>query len=225
MATLTELEGIVAKIGVSMSELAEGQKKTDARLDRFVTEVSESQKETQRVMRETFDDLHRMGAETDKRIKKLTTEIGGVGRSLGTTIELVVLPGLRKKMNEFGHNFTTASPGKKFFPKYSISDDDNFAEIDLFLENGVEVMAIEVKTRVWVDDVEKFMDRLRLIRENEVDAGIVGKTIIAGIAGMVFKDDARKLAVEKGLYIIDVIEDCDNNKIDVKKPQGKMGTW
>jgi len=233
MATsIAELREIVARNSVLMGEVAESHKKTEAAIEKLANQLAEGQKkaeldlqETRRVMRETFDDLHKKGEETDRRINRLTDEIGGVGRSLGKTVELVVLPGLRKRMNELGHDFTTASPGKKFFPKGSMDDDDNFAEIDLFLENGKEVLAVEVKTRFRDRDVAKFVNRLKLIRENEVEAGVVGKTIIAAAAGMAFNDDARELAIENGFYIIDVIEDCDNDRIEVKEPEGRIGTW
>jgi len=40
-------------------------------------------------------------------------------------------------MNEYGYNFTTLGPNKEF---YLGKGGRRFAEVDLFLENGAEVM-------------------------------------------------------------------------------------
>jgi len=73
--------------------------------------------------------------------------------------------------------------------------------------------------------VANFLNRLKLIRENETEAGIVGRTIIAAAAGMAFNDDARELTAENGFYIVDVIEDYYNDKIEASPPKGEAGKW
>jgi len=51
---------------------------------------------------------------------------------------------------------------------------------------------------------------------------LTGKTMYAAIGGLHFTDDARQLATESGMYLIDIDE--DNEKINVVPPE-KARKW
>jgi hypothetical protein len=154
-----------------------------------------------------------------KRSDKLDRQLGYLGRSLGDVVELVVVPGMRKKMNSLGHKFTRIGPNTIFD-----KNDKTLTEVDLLLENGEESMAVEIKTDLSVKWVEKHLKRLKLLRKNENITGLKGKVLYAAVAGISIDKDARKLALENGMYVIDLIENED--RLEVTEPEdGKVGKW
>jgi hypothetical protein len=52
--------------------------------------------------------------------------------------------------------------------------------------------------------------------------GMTGKTMYAAVAGISFDAEARELAANNGMYLIDINEDTE--RIDVTQPD-KVGTW
>jgi len=272
MATITELEGIVAKISV---ELAESHKKTDASLAESRKEVSDAlkslaeyQKETERILWETNNEfkknmektvermderndefkknmektVERMDERNDefkknmdktvermdernndfkknmeKTLERMGENVGRVNERLGEIVELIVLPGLQDRMNDRGHNFTKSSPRVKYR-----KDGKDLAEIDLLLENGDEVMAVEAKARFKPGEMKNFVKKLELLRKEEKITGTTGKTIYAAAAAIRFDIDALKTAKKNGIYLVE-IDDTDKTKLI--PPEGKDGTW
>jgi hypothetical protein len=86
--TIAELNEIVAKIGITMNGLAEDQRKTELVLQ----DLARSGEETRRTLQETL----RVQQET---MENLSGNIGGINRRIGKIVELVILPGLMKKIN------------------------------------------------------------------------------------------------------------------------------
>jgi hypothetical protein len=183
------LEDIVAQIGVSMKELTEQQKKTERAVELLTKDVD-----------------------------RVTKNMGGLNNSVGEIVEMIVIPGVKEKMNAYNHNFTMASPGKE----YSDVDGSTLTEVDLLLENCDEVMVVEVKTQVSVKWVNRHLTRLKLLREKERITGMTGKTIYAAVAGIGFDEEARALTVENGMYLIEIEEEKERIKII---PPVKVGTW
>jgi hypothetical protein len=201
----TELS--VQKTQAGLQELKEDLKKTQASL----RETQASLRETQAALRETL-------ASVRESMKELSGNVSGVNRRLGEVVEMIVLPSLMKKMNALGHNFTMSSPRKRFS-----RDGEQLAEIDLFLENGGEAMAVEAKARFKLGDVNVFLGRLELLRENEDITGTAGKAIFAAAAAVGFDRAARELASEKGMYLVEI--DDDNDSVRVVPPEGAAGRW
>jgi predicted RecB family endonuclease len=112
-----------------------------------------------------------------------------------------------------------SSPRKKFSKNGQL-----LAEIDLFLENGDEVMAVEAKARFKLGEMNQFLRHVQLLRKNENITGVAGKTIYVAAAAIGFDPQARKRAEELGMYIIDI--DQDNENIEVTPPpKEKIGKW
>jgi len=193
MTSMATLEDIVAQLGVTM---VESQKKWE---------------ETRKEMAETHK-------ETERLMQRLEKNMGGLNNSIGEIVEMIVIPGVKEKMNAFGYTFTMASPGKE----YSNTDGSTLTEVDLLLENCDEVMVVEVKTQVSKKWVERHLKRLEILRQKERITGMTGKTMYAAIAGIGFDAEARELAANNGMYLIDINEDTE--RVDVTPPD-KVGTW
>jgi hypothetical protein len=234
MTTMVMLEDIVAQLGVTMKELAEAHKETERSMVRIREEtaraMAKSHKEMERSMAKSREETERAMVKIREETERVLTAkinglnktvdkwIGYTGHSIGHIVELVLIPGIKKKMNECGHDFDTLAPRKLYYRK----DGNLFTEIDLFLENGEEVMAVEVKTQLSVSAVEHHLKRLQLLRKHESEK-LNDKTILAAVAGLSIDEDAREMALRLGMYVIEMVEDTKN--ITVIKPMGGLGKW
>jgi hypothetical protein len=172
---------------------------------------------------ETEKALAASRAETERVIKDLSAGvdkwIGRFGNKIGDMVEMILIPGVKKKLNEFGHDFNSLSPRKQYFNKRG----QIVAEVDLLLENGEEVMLVEVKTRFTLEDVKNHVRRLERLREHEAEFKIKDKVLFAAIAGLGIDSDAWEMASNLGMYIIEMVESDSN--VNIIKPAGKLGTW
>jgi len=192
--------------------------------------MAKSREEAERSMAKSREEMERSMAKSSEKTERILTAkinglndtvdkwIGYTGHSIGHIVELVLIPGIKKKMNECGHDFDTLAPRKLYYRK----DGNIFTEIDLFLENGEEVMAVEVKTQLSVSAVEHHLRRLQLLRKHESEK-LNDKTILAAVAGLSIDEDAREMASRLGMYVIEMVEDTKN--ITVIKPVGGLGKW
>ncbi|MCL2219539.1 MAG: hypothetical protein FWC23_05945 [Chitinispirillia bacterium] len=223
--SISEIEKILDRIGLSMEEsdkrradmervLAESRAETERVLAESRTETERAMKELAEAQQITEHSITRMSEKVDR----VTGNVGGLNRSIGEIVQIIVIPGIISKMNALGHDFTMASIEKEYYKV----EGRNLLEVDLLLENCQEVMAIEVKTSVTVNKIEHHLGRLKLLRKNEKNTGMAGKTMYAAIGGLRFTDDARQFARECGMYLIDIDE--DDEKIDVVSPE-TVGKW
>jgi hypothetical protein len=178
---------------------------TDRRLDKLMAEVSEKQRETVEQMKETD---RRM----DKRQKELDKRMGYLDNRFGELAEHLVAPGIEKRFNELGYHFAKASTSCRF----KIKENGRVkAEIDILLENGDTVMAVEVKAKPNKDDLEddlKKMEILRDYRRKNNDK----KKIQAAMAGAIFGESLKRDIIKAGFFVIE--QAGDTMRIDV--PEG-----
>lgn len=167
---------------------------------------------------ERIDRMHKQFAIADERFERIQRLTGSFKRNLGEIIEFVMMPKLRAEINKCGHEFYVISPNKRFEKK----DGGDLAEIDLFLENGDEVMAIEIKSNCKAKDIKEHAERLVKLRKNENITGLKGKVMYAAVAVVSIKDSVRDLALKHGMYVITVREEED--RVDVITPKTR-GTW
>ena len=145
-----------------LREAAESRKETDQVLKRLGQETDRRTQETDRQMQETDRQMQetdrRMQAtdrqmqETDLRLRKLDELFNG---QWGKLMESLVEGDLVKLLNQRGiavdHTITNA---KKNYG-------ERRWEFDILAVNGEEVVVVEVKTTLKVDDVDYFLERLQ----------------------------------------------------------------
>jgi hypothetical protein len=207
--SISEIEKILNRIGLSMEESNKAWRESRAETERV---LAESRAETERVMRN-------LAATQEKTSADLDRWVGRIGNDIGYIVEVVLLPGIRQKMCEFGHNFNKISARHRYYRK----DNSCLTEVDVLLENCNETMAVEVKTGLTVSAVQGQLVRLKKLRDNEADTNLVGKTLYSAIAGLHIDEDAREMALNHGMYLIEMYE--DKKLISVIKPKTKLGTW
>jgi hypothetical protein len=222
--TYEQLQRVLTKAVTTIERTERAQERLTLAQQEAQRTLQEMQQETQRAQQKTelgLQELKSAQQETERSMEKAFKMIGGIGKSIGDVVELVVLPGLKKKMNKYGHNFTAIS-GNKFFYK---KNGNVLTEVDLFLENGDEVMIVEAKTGYNKGEISWLLNRAALLRKHEAITGIAGKTMYLAAAGMSFDADTRKTADEKGIYLIKLNDYYDNDKIEITPPKGKVGKW
>lgn len=188
-----------------------------AGLGRSMAESDKRREEVERVLAESR-------AETEKVIKSLAGEIdkwvGRFGNNLGYLVEVILVPGIRQKMNDFGHNFSRLSARQVYYRENGTP----LVEVDLLLGNGVEAMAVEVKTELSIKSVQDFIEKkLNRMRKYEERTELKGKTLYSAVAGLHIESDARELALNSGIYVVEMYE--DKKFISVVKPTVELGKW
>ena len=188
-----------------------------------LADYKESLKETERLMREAFREAAERQKEiaerqkktdeqmkkTDQQMKETDRRIGELGNRFGELAEHLVAPGIAEKFNALGYHFDAISPGGQ---EIRNSEGKVIAEVDILLENSDCIMAVEVKTRPRIKDIEHHIKRLEILREHRNKHNDTRK-IYGAIAGAVFGSEEKQAAIEAGFYVLE--QTGDTMKMDI----------
>jgi hypothetical protein len=173
--------------------------------DRIVKETALRQAETDRQMQET----DRKMQETDRKISKL-------GSRLGDLVEEIFFPNIMEKFNTLGYNFGNVATNVRYKEQGQV-----IAEVDIRLEDGDEVLIVEVKTTLSHKDVLDHlqrMERLRLYADAHKDK----RKLLGAVAGAIAPEKVKTFAIESGLFVLEQTGDT----IRIIIPQGfKPREW
>jgi hypothetical protein len=173
--------------------------------------------ETEQLITKMSREADERSREADERIKKTerivkqnSRQMGGLHRSFGEMAEHLVAPGIVKRFNELlkYHFIETASKGQKIL-------DGNgriLTEIDILLENGEYVIAVEVKARPEIEDIDHHIKRLQILRESRKRRKDE-RVILGAIAGAIFEDEVKEAVQKAGFYAI--VQSGDTMKIEM----------
>ncbi|MDR1390017.1 MAG: hypothetical protein LBJ31_08580 [Treponema sp.] len=152
----------------------------------------------------TIEETGRQMKETDRRLGELTNRFGDM-------VEYMVMPNLVTKFEELGFTFTRAN-------RTEIKDREHniFMEVDALLENGDKVMAVEIKTKPAVDDINDHVERMKKLRIY-ADLHNDKRAYLGAVAGVVFSESEKVYALKKGFYVIEPSGDT----FSITKPEGK----
>jgi hypothetical protein len=149
-------------------------------------------------------------AKTTKRI------VDDLGNKFGDEAEYTLIPGLPEKFKQFGFDFGAISRNRK------VNNDkhDIHAEVDAFLENGTQAMAVEVKAKLQKADVDDHVRRMEKLRKY---ADLFGdrREFFGALAATVVHDKTRDYALEKGFYVIEP----SGEDVKVTKPDSAPRVW
>ena len=170
----------------------------------ILRELAQSQKETDRKFQETdkkfqdtdkkFQDTDKQFKETDRKIKEVTGNIGKLGNRLGEFIEDAVRPAVVRLFRQQGIDV------HEVHPNVISQRAGEGVEIDVLVVNDVEIVAIECKSKLSVDDVNEHVERLAKIKR--LLPSYADKRVLGAVAAMVIEDSVAQYAYRKGLYVI-----------------------
>ncbi len=174
-----------------LGELTEAQKETERLL-------REQSSETERLLREQSSETERLmreqARETDRQIQRVNQQIGKLGNRLGEFVEWQVRPAAVRLFQERGIAVHELSK------EVSVKRGDEGLEIDLLVINSTEAVLIEVKSKLTQADVDEHLERLgkfkRLMpRYQDVRA-------MGAVAAMVVPEDIARYAYRQGLFVL-----------------------
>jgi hypothetical protein len=157
----------------------------------------------------SFEDIERLNRETDRRLaeqmeasraefdrrlKELGKQIGGLGNRLGEFVEGMVRPGLVRLFRERGIDLNLT------IRDLSARRDGEAAQIDLMAIDDTDAVAVEVKSRLRVEDVDDHLRRMEKFRR--LFPRFADLRVMAAVAGMVIDDEAVTHAEANGVFVI-----------------------
>ena len=184
-----------------LRELAESRKETELMLretDRILRESSQETdrrfQETDRILREASQETDRKFQETDRKIKEVNLQLGKLGNRLGDFIEEAVRPSAVRLFRERGIDV------HEVHQKIDAQRGNEGVEVDLLVVNDTDVIAIECKSNLSVDDVKDHLERLSKIKR--MLPTYADKRIMGAVAAMVIPDAVALYAYRHGLFVI-----------------------
>ncbi|MCL2762018.1 MAG: hypothetical protein FWD36_02270 [Treponema sp.] len=158
-------------------------------------EYEERQKEAEERQKE-YDERQK---KLDKKFDDLNQQMGGLHNSFGELAEHLVAPGIAEKFNEMGCHFDGIASGG-----YEILDDQKkvIAEVDILLENGDCIMAVEVKSKLKEKDIEHHEKRLQILRDHRNKKRDTRK-IYGAIACAIWSAGEKQAAIDAGFYVLE----------------------
>jgi hypothetical protein len=158
-------------------------------------EDRERQKETDRSLKEVAE----RQKVTDRIVRRNGKQMGELHNRFGELAEHLVAPGIAKRFNELGYHFDRIAPGGL---KILDQEGNVRTEIDLMLENGGHIIAVEVKTKPALKDIDHHIKRLQILREDR-DKWRDNRKILGAIAGAIFPTELKEAVLEAGLYVLE----------------------
>lgn len=193
-----ELKAGFAEVLASLKESGEQHKE----IAREHKEIAREHKEFDRQMQEIAQEhkeIAREQKENDRAIKRLNKQMGDLHRRFGDMAAHLVAPGIEARFSEMGfHIDDSVRHGRE------IKDGRGniLAEIDLELENGEYIIAVEIKATVRLTDVEHHIKRLEILKAHRERRGDKPKKILGAIAGAIFESAERQAVIEAGFYAL-----------------------
>ena len=132
--------------------------------------------------------------ETDKKIKEVTASIGRLGNRLGEFIEDAVRPAAVRLFRERGIEV------HEVYQNVSSQRGDEGIEIDLMIVNDLDLVAVECKSNLKQQDVDEHLARLAKIKR--LLPKHANSRVMGAVAAMVIPDNVARYAYSKGLFVI-----------------------
>jgi hypothetical protein len=164
---------------------------------KILHELAQSQKETYQMFKETdlkFKETDLKFKKTDLEIDKVSAMIGRLGNKLGDFVEEMVRPAAVRLFRERGVDV------HEVYQNVESKRGDETIEIDLLVVNDTDVVAIECKSTLGIDDVNEHLERLAKLKR--LLPGYSQKRVLGAVSGMVTPDNVARYAYNKGLFVI-----------------------
>ena len=164
---------------------------------------------------QTIADLRKSQSETDRQMKATDRKIKELSNLFttqwGKLVEALVEPGCVKLFRQRGIEVTRACTNQEWFR----TDGSKVAEVDVFLVNGGEDVAVEVKTTCQPKHIDEHIERLAKIKALRPEYLDGSKKLYAAVAALKYSAQADDYAWRKGFYVLkssDGIVTIENEK-------------
>jgi hypothetical protein len=213
---MTAEEAAKAARGLTFEKVWMMMQETDRQIRELSEKADQRQAELSKEADRRRDELNKKMEETDKQIKKLSKNIGGLNNSFGKWVEEMVSAKLWKKFKTIGYTFTRGGP-MKFW-----ENGRTIAQVDMFLENGDYAMLVEIKSELTTEDIDDHIKRMEKVRQ-QLDKRGDPRKLVGAVAAMVAPEHVREYAQKKGFYVL--VQSGDSVAV-AEAPEGfKVREW
>jgi Holliday junction resolvase-like predicted endonuclease len=215
-------EKVWAMFQEDREQMREQRKEAEERRKEAERQAEERRKEADRQweeIREQRKETEKMYQEMVKQRKINDKKMGDLQSRFGQMAEHLVAPGIEMRFKKLGYRFVEINEGV-----HKLFGDDGkiLAEIDILLENGETLIAVEVKTRPDEEDIKRHIERLEIIRDFRLKKKNERKKVLGAMAGAIFPKHIKDAAHKAGLFVI--VQSGDTMKIEM--PEGwKPREW
>jgi len=172
---------------------------TDKKFQETDKKFQETDKKFQEMAKRFEETKHLLKEEslkTEKKLRQLENIFIG---HWGKLVESLVEGNLAKILQERGIDVRgTRQRVKSLYNRKEI-------EIDILAINGSDVVAVEVKTTLRVEDVNEFIEKLKVFKK--AFSEYKNKNIYGAVAFLNVNEEADKYAYKKGLFVIKATSD------------------
>ncbi|MDD2724598.1 MAG: hypothetical protein PHH59_11335 [Methylovulum sp.] len=171
---------------------------TDRKFQETERIIKESNQETERIIKETSQETSLKMQESDRqfqeKIKQVNESIGRLGNKLGDFVEEMVRPAAVRLFRERGIDV------HEVHQNISSQRGGEGIEIDLLVVNDTDIIAIECKSSLSIDDINDHLHRLAKIKR--LLPSYANKRVLGAVTGMVIPDNVAQYAYRQGLFVI-----------------------
>ena len=146
-----------------------------------------------------MEELRQQMKETDRKFKELSTKYSS---QMGHVVEGLMEPSALALFQQSGFNLCKCWKGMKGKRK----DLGMEMEVDLFLHDTTDAVAVEVKTTCRKEDVDHFIKQMG--RFAAVFPEYAGVNVYLAMAAINYDYESDKYAAEKGVFVIRVSDDA-----------------
>jgi hypothetical protein len=165
-------------------------------------ESEQQLKETRQIFKENqqaFEERHRIAeqemAALRKQVEQTNKQVGGLTSRWGEFVENMIKPAAARIFREQGIDVHYTAMRVKG------DDERGSMEIDILVENGNEIVAIEVKSHLEVRNVKRFLQTLE--RFKEAFPKYQNYKLYGAVAGIKIDEKADEYATQEGLFLIE----------------------
>jgi hypothetical protein len=158
-------------------------------------ESERQRQEYQRASEQAMAELRRTVEETGKQVAQTNKQVGGLTSRWGEFVENLVKPAAAKLFRAQGIDVHYTAL------RVEARDEKGSMEIDILVENGNEVVAIEVKSHLEVRDVKRFLQTLE--RFKEAFPKYQNYKLYGAVAGIKIDERSDSFATQEGLFVIE----------------------
>jgi hypothetical protein len=169
---------------------------TDRLLKESAQDIDHRFQETDRLLKESAQETDRRFKETDRLLKDLSRKLGDLGGRLGDFVEAMVEPALVDLFKARGITVHQTM-------RTMLSRDDQgqiVAEVDLLVVNTDTAIVVECKSNLSVDDVNDHLERIAGFKTHW--PRYADYRVLGAVAGMVVPQQVGRYAYRKGLFVL-----------------------
>ena len=142
-----------------------------------------------KLFQESDRKFQEMSRDTDKKIKQVNESIGRLGNRLGDFVEEMVRPATVRLFQERGINV------HEVHQNITSMRNGEGIEIDLLVVNESDVIAIECKSNLSIDDVNEHLKRMEKLKR--LLPAYANKQVMGAVTGRVIPDNVAQYAYGK----------------------------